>query len=174
MRQVTATLLGGTPLLLDRDPGGTDDALLEPVPRLVDLRADRTSIGCGFFPLGNFTLCVSQRLVLRRIERLPHHAELFEPELRNDCLNGLCDGLERSFEVIVCACECDVVEDRHEFRQHRDDRHLTDCFAITIDSLAVVGVFRRNPLQVDREFRNPNVIRCNRFGRCINNRFSLR
>ena len=32
-------------------------------------------------------------------------------------------------------------------------------YAITIDPLAVVGVFRRHPLQVDRQFGNLNVIR---------------
>ena len=151
-------MLGGTPLLLDRDPGGTDDALLEAIAGLVDLRADRTSVGSCLFPLGNLTFSVSQRLVLRRIERLPHLAELFEPELRDDGLNGLSDGLERSLEVIVCPCKRDVVEDRHELSQYRHDCHLAHGFAITIDPLAVVGVFRRHPLQVDRQFGNPNVI----------------
>src|SRR4051795_13672476 len=84
----------------DRDAGGSEDALTQPVTRLEHLGARRLGDVSG--------VAVRHRLVQRRVERLTGRPVALEAELRQRRLEIVRDRLDATVELAVLARAIDV------------------------------------------------------------------
>src|SRR5262249_56427533 len=82
------------------------------------------------------------------VERLALLPEGAQAQVADRGLKSFGDGLEAAGQLIVVAGPADVIEHRQQLGEHARQGELAYRGAITVDSLAIVGVFSLDPLQV--------------------------